>query len=407
MTSSVVLQAQAIHSELARLEELYVTAREQTLFPTFEQFAEETYSKAKEALEQEAVRLDGLLETGITDDSNESDVSFPFPWSTPHIKFVKIMEVLANLDTYEKQFQYPFNHDTMKHAIYNEDVVFVHFLLSQGIVPGYLFVEACHCGITEIVRLLLLDPRVDPSANDNEAIQHAISERNTEIVRLLLADPRVDPSTNENFPIRTSSHVGYTEMVRLLLADPRVDPSTNNNEPIRTASANGHAEVVRLLLADPRVDPSADDNEAIRTASAHGHTKVVRLLLADPRVDPSTTDNSPIRTSSHFGHTEIVRLLLQHPRVDPTARNNEAIQNASVNNHKEIVRMLLAWSSGNKQVDPAAGDNTPLIEACVHGNIEIVQLLLATKRVDPSARDNEAIKWARKCYPEIVQMLEN
>ena len=48
--------------------------------------------------------------------------------------------------------------------------------------------------------------------------------------------------------------------MRLLLADPRVDPSADNNYAIRWAAYNGHTEVVRLLLADPRVDPGAIAN---------------------------------------------------------------------------------------------------------------------------------------------------
>ena len=40
---------------------------------------------------------------------------------------------------------------------------------------------------------------------------------------------------------------GHTETVRLLLADPRVDPSDGNNGAIRAASRNGHTEIVRLL----------------------------------------------------------------------------------------------------------------------------------------------------------------
>ena len=42
-------------------------------------------------------------------------------------------------------------------------------------------------------------------------------------------------------------------MVKLLLQDPRVDPSDRNNGAIRLAHQNGHVEVVKLLLQDPRV----------------------------------------------------------------------------------------------------------------------------------------------------------
>jgi hypothetical protein len=110
---------------------------------------------------------------------------------------------------------------------------------------------------------------------------------------------------------------GRTEVVRALLADPRVDPAADNNEAIRMAAWRGHAEVVRALLADPRVDPGVNDNDALRTASLYGFAEVVRALLADPRVDPVAKNNKAIRVASFYGRTEVVRALLADPRVDP------------------------------------------------------------------------------------------
>lgn len=49
-----------------------------------------------------------------------------------------------------------------------------------------------------------------------------------------------------------ASICGHTEIVRLLLADPRVDPTAGGDKAIMEAHRIGHAEVVRLLLADGR-----------------------------------------------------------------------------------------------------------------------------------------------------------
>ena len=99
----------------------------------------------------------------------------------------------------------------------------------------------------------------------------------------------VDPSAENNDAILFAS-MHYSEVLKILLEDPRVDPSANDNFALRLASAEGHTEVVRILLADERVDPSAKDNEALRWASSEGHTEVVNLLLADPRVDATELD---------------------------------------------------------------------------------------------------------------------
>ena len=44
-----------------------------------------------------------------------------------------------------------------------------------------------------------------------------------------------------------ASDKGHTEIVRLLLQDPRVNPADRNNKAIIWASENGHTKIVRLL----------------------------------------------------------------------------------------------------------------------------------------------------------------
>ncbi len=57
------------------------------------------------------------------------------------------------------------------------------------------------------------------------------------------------------------------DILQLLLQDPRVDPSVNDNAPVRVAASVGIADIMEMLLAHPKVDPSALDNEAIREAA--------------------------------------------------------------------------------------------------------------------------------------------
>ena len=85
--------------------------------------------------------------------------------------------------------------------------------------------------------------------------------------------------------LRYASENGHSEVVRELLKDSRVDPSADNNYAIQRASKNGHLEVVRELLKDSRVDPSAYDNCAIKVAREKGYRDIVRELLKDSRVD--------------------------------------------------------------------------------------------------------------------------
>ena len=92
---------------------------------------------------------------------------------------------------------------------------------------------------------------------------------------------------------------GHGDVVRILLADPRVEPSAIDNQAIRCASWFGYSEVVKLLLADPRVDPTVWDNAAISMASYRGHLEVVKMLLADPRVGVSRSAHAVLAHLIH------------------------------------------------------------------------------------------------------------
>jgi len=197
------------------------------------------------------------------------------------------------------------------------------------------------------IQYLIKDAKVLQSDDDDcpaftqVEFKNAVEVGDADVVHLLLHDPTIDPSANNNVAIRNASRYGETELVKVLLADPRVDPSAGNNSAIRNASLYGETELVKVLLAHPRVDPSAMGDNAIRFASLTGNLDIVKMLLADHRVDPSTDNNYAIRMASAAGHTNVVKVLLAHPRVDPSADNNEAIYIASLNGSTDLVELLL------------------------------------------------------------------
>ena len=136
-----------------------------------------------------------------------------------------------------------------------------------------------------------------------------------EVVRLLLSNPKVNLSDQNNNVIILASQYGNSEVVRLLLLDPRVNPSDQNNKAIILASRYGRLEVVRLLLSNPRVNPSDQNNEALISASKNGHLEVVRLLLLDPKLDLLNRYDHAIEWARRYGYLEIVRLLKSKIRL--------------------------------------------------------------------------------------------
>ena len=100
--------------------------------------------------------------------------------------------------------------------------------------------EAAERGHTEIVEALLADKRrnvgefgavfavmslkrgsVDPSAFDNWLIMCGARHGFVEVVRVLLKDKRVDPTANNS----SAAENGHTETVRMLIEDGRADPA--------------------------------------------------------------------------------------------------------------------------------------------------------------------------------------
>jgi hypothetical protein len=112
-------------------------------------------------------------------------------------------------------------------------------------------------------------------------------------------------NTKNNEPIQRACERGDTEIVKLLLADPKVDPACNTSDGkryssdetnfcIRRAAKAGHIEVVKLLLKDKRVNPASRSNWALAAALEKGDFEMCKLLLTDQRVRDAIFDMKPV-----------------------------------------------------------------------------------------------------------------
>ncbi len=303
-----------------------------------------------------------------------------------------------------------------------------------------LLKKSCQLGLLNGVKLAL-EKGVDPSIDNNFAIEYASKNGHLEIVKLLLQDERVDPSDHNNYAIECASKNGHTEVVKLLLQDERVDPSDHRNDAIRYASENGHTEVVKLLLQDKRVDPSANYNYAIRVALEYGYIETVKLLLQDEKVREKLTDEEIKKYENKIsGLNESVKDLMKgksdedilksidnlsseellkksinnnylngvkialEKGADPSQGYNYAIRIASLNGHLEIVKLLLK----DERINPSDNRNDAINFASENGHTEIIKLLLQDPRVDPSEYSNYAIRLASENgHLEIVKLLLN
>lgn len=242
------------------------------------------------------------------------------------------------------------------HVSFNSKQSYTQVLQCLSHYPAYkknhlimtAFYEAIENKHYEVVCLLLLDPRVDPSANQNAAIIDACIKGTLAIVQILLADSRVNPSDQENLAIRMASYKGYTEIVKCLLKDPRVNPSDQNNSALQGACEYGRTEIVRRLLEDPRVKASEIFYDSLYIACTMKYLEIAHLLLANKHFDPSIKDNCFIKDAAKHGNIELVQLLIKDPRINLNTYPRAA-QLAHMEGHIEIEHLILEeWSRKNK-----------------------------------------------------------
>mmetsp|Transcript_30054 Transcript_30054/g.36586 ORF Transcript_30054/g.36586 Transcript_30054/m.36586 type:complete len:214 (+) Transcript_30054:1416-2057(+) len=149
----------------------------------------------------------------------------------------------------------------------------------------------------------------------NEAFCQACYENHLDIARLLFDNPefKIDPAVDDSYLLFFAAQTGYVEMTRFLLSQPSVNPSANNNTAIEEACNNGgNLEIVQLLMADKRVNPADKKCIAFDRACQGGNLDIVKLLLDDPRVEPSARDNAAIILGFGYGQLDVINYILTH-----------------------------------------------------------------------------------------------
>lgn len=139
----------------------------------------------------------------------------------------------------------------------------------------------------QVVKILLTDGRADPRTPiyNNQKVRKFLFEKgDVEMIKILILDERIELSAQYNILIVCACLYGLLEIVNILLEDPKVDPSAERNKPIILAARKCHGKIVERLLKDKRVDPAVDGNKIIRRAANCHYLSIVEMLLKDKRV---------------------------------------------------------------------------------------------------------------------------
>jgi len=201
---------------------------------------------AAENGQTEIVKL--LLSDDRVDPSADDNEAIRYAAKNGHTEIVKILLQDDRVNPSSR------DNYAIRHAARNGHSEIVKILLKIfGVTPiaynNEAIISSVNRGHNEVVKILLNDIRIDPIF----VIELAAQFNNIEIVKLLLQDPR--PRVNPPFnALKWAAQNGNSEIVELLLSDGRIDPSANDNEAIKLAALYRRRKVIKLLLQDPRVD---------------------------------------------------------------------------------------------------------------------------------------------------------
>lgn len=136
----------------------------------------------------------------------------------------------------------------------------------------YPIIEAAMGGQAEAVQMLLSEARANAaeSYGRTNALVAACRVTNPdrilsyiEIVRLLLLDGRIDPARWQSEALHVDTNYDGSEIIDLLLSDGRANPRSQNQKVLIDAIEEGRVCVVARLLQDERVDVYANPRWAL------------------------------------------------------------------------------------------------------------------------------------------------
>jgi len=178
-----------------------------------------------------------------------------------HIEIVELLLQDPRVDpSVDKQF-------VLKQAVHKDKndilrILLKHPKVDPSVDNQYVLLQAVTKNNVEAVRELLIDKRVDPGINidgHEQAILHlAIEIGDPNMIKLLLLHPKVDPTIDNQFAIWAAVASNSLSTVQAVLQDPRVDPTVSGGpgkpSAIELACLNRNKDLVGILLQDPRVN---------------------------------------------------------------------------------------------------------------------------------------------------------
>jgi len=307
-----------------------------------------------------------------------------------------ILKTMAKLVEFDNT-----SHDLILYIFYESPHKDVMDPNTQFAGYSYLFELVCYGGSTKTVRMLLDDDRIDPIREGKSLVGAARQGRADVVRLLLQSTRiQHIPSTyfiHQMFDMACRGD--RTEIVELILNEPRLDHcvGSNGSQALIEVSELGHTSIVRLLLDDVRVDPAYKNNAALNAAASYGRYDIVQMLISHPAVDPYVQMDHFIKdpvlvfAACKYGWVDLLKQIILDEKFMSIDMNQVPIITACERGQIEVVKLCLELRHTSKFFDPTYASFTPLIRACNNGHLDILKLLLAA--VEPNLpKDAEAIR---------------
>jgi hypothetical protein len=280
-------------------------------------------------------------------------------------------------------------------AVWVNDPSIVEALLAcprTAMTPASLaFGSAVRAGKVECVAAFLRHPAAVSQAQYDAAFTHALSVQDPGLIQTLLYGSQYRIPTQDQLNALTEAAVHFDSPALLATALPLLE--VHAGVPLQTiftdACRGGKPEIVKYMMNLPQIDPAADNNAAFHAASTAPRTiGVVDVVSLLMKVPAVST--LALVSCIREGNVDGVRSLLRWPVVDPTASNNIAVRTAAEAGNPYIMRALL----DDPRTDPSALDNQAILAAANNLNLAMVRELMRHNATDPSVLDNQPLALA-------------
>lgn len=217
-----------------------------------------------------------------------------------------------------------------------------HPKFSSGLVSR-LFFPAVVENKLELVKWLMSQPTVDPTADNYWALFKAVRLGQHDMVKSFLEHPKVDVGFNRNLFLVMAISMRDHRMFEIVLNNEKANPNDRDGLFLMTAVELGDYFMVERLLSKME-NPSGNGNIALRLALKKKDLKMIKMLLSHQNIDVKIPIYyPPIYIALETGDLEIVKALVEHAKFCESTTKEmmmKSIQFAQNQKHVEIADYL-------------------------------------------------------------------